>query len=377
MITSTKRFLIARIVPPSAEASDRSRPESRLTQAGRAASQLRGESRRGGDAVVDADAAKRVADDGQPGQARDRVVDGAHARGVRADRIAEFRGARARRRRSRDRARGRRRGARSPTASRGDRRVVARRPAPGSNVPPSSARSSTPPSGARSENTDVSYWQPSMPHAFAARDDETVGVEIHAEVCAGAETEADDRDGRVRDRAQRGGRLGRVRREQRRGRGGGRGEHEPLALDRSRRRRSSRASRPRDAARSPRRARRAPALPSAGASAAGSSPRPSGNETGRPSPRPPRFAAHHARAGRCRARAPSRRRGAGRLRTDSAAASPAKTPISAGAGRALGRLAPETARDERRAPIRPRRPAPTNGSTKRRSLRAPPTAGRS
>ena len=183
--------------------------------------------------------------------------------------------------------------------------------------------------------------------------------------------DADDGDGRVRDRAQRGGGLGRVRREQRRGRGGGRREHQPLALDEGAvggGHAPAAASVDGIGAISAARATRR-RLPSAGASAAGSSPRPSGNETGRPSPRPPRFRRISARRTLPCSRSIAATRGRA-LRTDSAAASPAKTPISAGAAARVGGLAPETPRDEGEHRFVVRAPRATNGSTKSRSLRA-------
>ncbi len=130
---------------------------------------------RGGglDAGAQADAAEGVADHRESRQARDGVVDGAHAREVGAVVLRDA-------------------GAGAPDAhevgsSGGARRRGAARPPPGrrwrrrrtstsagSNVPPRSARRSTPPSGARPGNTDESYWQPSRADPFAARDDEAV-----------------------------------------------------------------------------------------------------------------------------------------------------------------------------------------------------------
>ncbi len=107
-------------------------------------------------------------------------------------------------------------------------------------------------------------------------------------------------------------------------------------------------------------------LPSIRASAAGSSPRPSGNETGRPSPRPPRLRRISARRTLPCSRSIAATRGRA-LRTDSAAASPAKTPISAGAAARSAASRPKR-RATNACTDSSSRPRATNGSAKRRSF---------
>ena len=194
---------------------------------------------------------------------------------------------------------------------------------------------------------------------------------------AARKPEADDGDGRVRDRAQRGGRLGRVRREQRRGRGGGRRQHEPLALDgRAVGGGHAPAARP-STGRGDlgARARRGAGCRAPRASARGSSPRPSGNETGRPSPR----AALRARIIARRTLPCSRsiaatrgRRAAHRQRRRVAG----EDADQRGRRRRARPPRARTAARRTRAPIRRRSGrAATNGSRKSRSLARAPTAG--
>ena len=105
--------------------------------------------------------------------------------------------------------------------------------------------------------------------------------------------------------------------------------------------------------------------PSACASAAGSSPRPPGNETGWPIPAP-RFRRIKARRMLPCSRSMAATRGRA-LRTDSAAASPANTPIRAGAAARSAASRPNR-RVTKASTDSSAVPRPTNGSANRRSL---------